>query len=197
MNMQERCERLNRMIESGDVIRRAWAAELMPAWLAELTPWLDDEGSEEAWPGLIRRYARCASHFHNLTDRTLWRVLATIVREAMRHTTDNSALEVCERVAVLYEQAAALGVLDTQAMREAAEAAARVAWAAWAAWAAVAAAWEAARAAREAARAVRAADAAVEAAAWAGEAAALVAVVDRLQDAIMTIIEQDCGIVTK
>lgn len=36
-------------------------AEVMPAWLAHLTPWLDDAPSAEAWPGLVRRYSSTPS----------------------------------------------------------------------------------------------------------------------------------------
>jgi hypothetical protein len=38
----------------------ACPASVMPAWLAHLTPWIDDAGSKEAWPGTVRRYAELA-----------------------------------------------------------------------------------------------------------------------------------------
>ena len=65
-------------------------AELMPPWLARITPWIDDAGSLEAWPGVVRRYAQLGRRWHVLTaedwTRLDYRVRALCVREAMRHT---------------------------------------------------------------------------------------------------------------
>lgn len=70
-------------------------------WLAALTPWMDDGGSIEVWPGMIRRYGSVAARWHVLTpddwQRCLWRTCIVTVREAMTHTTDATVLAVCEQ----------------------------------------------------------------------------------------------------
>jgi hypothetical protein len=38
-------------------------ADVMPAWLANLTPWIDDTGTEEEWPTVIQRYAALAKRW--------------------------------------------------------------------------------------------------------------------------------------
>lgn len=42
-------------------------ADVMPPWLAHLTPWMDDSGSLSAWPGMVRRYAAVAARWWVLT----------------------------------------------------------------------------------------------------------------------------------
>ena len=41
--------------------------DLMPQWLAYLTPSMDDEGSAAAWEPMVRRYADLFSRWHVLT----------------------------------------------------------------------------------------------------------------------------------
>lgn len=57
----------------------ACPAEVMPAWLAYLTPKLDDCTSSGRWPGHVRRYATVAGRWHML-DGNAWRrcLLATL-----------------------------------------------------------------------------------------------------------------------
>jgi hypothetical protein len=105
-------------------------AEIMPAWLAHLTPWLDDAGSEAAWPAMVRRYAALAHRWHVLTPEA-WRRLdyaarAICVREAVTHTTDAQAIAACETVLALCDRAAG-GDLVTEAEWSAARAVAGVA----------------------------------------------------------------------
>lgn len=179
---------------------------LAPQWLAHMLPWMDDSGSESAWRSMVERVARLAPRFGELTAACEWRVRARIVREAMRHTTEQPVLAVCERVARLCERRGAGETVEEEefvsAEREAAAAAAEREAAAAATRAAAAAAEREAAAARGAARA------AVWAAAWeavweavweatrAAEAAArgatrAAAVVDRLTTAILDEIEAD------
>lgn len=46
-------------------------ASVMPKWLAQLTPAIDDYGSLKAWPGMVRRYAALARRWHVL-DPLAW-----------------------------------------------------------------------------------------------------------------------------
>jgi hypothetical protein len=177
-------------------------AAVMPQWLAHLTPWLDDACTSAAWPSVVRRYAACAARWHTL-DEAAWRRVEVVARraavvEAMRHTSDEQVLDACRDV---------LDWLDSdmpESSRAAERAAAAAAWAAevaaeGAAWAASAArtAASAARAARAAAAwaseaAERAAVAAASAAASASEAWAAAEAADRIVDAILAALEQEC-----
>jgi hypothetical protein len=216
MNLTERNDRLDRAIEHDEVKRGQWRAcllsqlapeceaaedwrpcpaDVMPAWLAALTPWMDDRGTIEAWPGMVRRYAAVARRWHVLSDETwarlMFRACAISVREAMSHTTDAGALAACKSVAGLCDHAA---YGDTPTAKEWSAAwAARAAWAAGAAKAAAAAA-AGAGAAAAAARAARAAEEAAKAARAAEEAAtaARAAGADRITAAILDAIEQAC-----
>ena len=66
-------------------------SEVMPAWLAHLTPWIDDAGTIEAWPAHIREYARLSQSFGRLTTepevgrRALIGSLRAIMVEAVCH----------------------------------------------------------------------------------------------------------------
>lgn len=207
---------LHEAIEQGRVIRRNWEstdkhgretacllawlspevkrshhpaacpASVMPAWLAHLTPWIDDAPSDDAWPGLIRRYADVAARWQVLDDaawqRAEYAVRALIVREAMTHTTDDNVLTACWRVADLCDAVAAGGSIDATAFAEASEASEA------AAWTARGAAWTAARAARAASEAKLSARASARAS-EAAEAAARAAAADRIVGGILTIIE--------
>jgi len=124
-------------------------ADLMPAWLAHLTPWIDDAGSEENWMETVFRFADLAASWHVLSPEQ-WRrldfvVRGIIVQEAMAHTTDEPVLAVCRTVLALCNRTAA-GETITPAEWSAAESAARSAArsAAWSAESAASAAWSAA-----------------------------------------------------
>ena len=237
---QERIERLQTFIDEGRIVRHAWLgtdaqgretacllaalspeageaedaeacpASVMPAWMAHLTPWID-EASDTEWPQVIRRYAACAARWSALDDAAWRRVEAAARRasvvEAMRHTTDERVLDACRGVLVWLDddmpessQAAAWGAAWASAREAAWEA--EAAWAALdaAAWAAEAAAWAARDAAALAAEAAGAAawEAAWEAAAVAATMEAVLgakaAAADRIIDAVLSALERECGI---
>ena len=203
MTKQQRVANLNAFLEDGRLTRNEWTgkdtqgretacllaalspeageqrsaekcpAEVMPLWLAHLTPWMDDRGSAEAWLEMVRRYAAVAARWHVLGEDA-WRrceiaARKAAVEEALRHVPDDDPWGVRE---------ACSGVLAWlgSEMPEAAAAGA----AAWAAEAeAEAAAWAAE----------------AEAAAWAAEAAAdaaRAAGADRITDQILSAIEKEC-----
>jgi hypothetical protein len=177
----------------------ACPADVMPAWLAELTPWIDDAGTLAHWPAVVRRYADLASRWHILTPLA-WRKLdyatrAICVREALPHVTvdDWGVRAACDLVLVLLDEAAETGDLPAEAAAEAAEAAgarARDA-AAWAARAARAAAGAAAACAAGGPAAREAAGAAWAAAACAAGGPAARAAADRIIDATLDAIERE------
>jgi hypothetical protein len=75
-------------------------ADQLPQWFAYLIPWMDDKGTKKRWFGFAERLSavlkapRTADQWH----RAEYAVRALCVREAMRHTDDASALEICEKV---------------------------------------------------------------------------------------------------
>jgi len=114
-------DRLDLYIEEGRLIRHAWTreeegrhhacllaalapetgevesadacpADLMPVWLAHVTVWLDDAGTEEAWSGHVRRYASLARRWHVL-DKETWEQVRVdwltddVLPEALAHVT--------------------------------------------------------------------------------------------------------------
>jgi hypothetical protein len=213
MNIEERVPRLQILINEGRIIRDSWAgvdeqgretacllaalspevvehgnasacpAELMPVWMAYLTPWIDDKSSEAAWPSAIRRYAACASRWSSL-DEAAWRRVEIAARrvavvEAMGHTTDERVLDACRGVLVWLD--ADMPESSRTAVVVAAAAAAGI--------------WGSSRTAVVAAAGssrtavVAAAGAAAQAAQAAGAAAA-----DRIIDAILSVLEKECGL---
>ncbi len=194
-------------------------AALCPTWLAHLLPWMDDYGSEAAWPALAARVAKLAPGFGRLSPEVEWRVRAACVREAMTHTTNRKVIELCDTVITLCDRrgrAETVSDLEFMAARttmamaaaaeeEAAAAAARIIALARsstvvAAAAAVAAAVAAMAMTRAAARARAVAEmamataAAVVAAAAARAAAVEEKNVDRLSTVILDLIAADLGV---
>ena len=193
-DVQERVSRLNAMIAEDRIIRQRWTdgheracllaalspetgkaerasacpAHVMPPWLAHLTPWIDDEVSEDAWPGVIRRYAALARRWSALDDAAWERAriasLIAIVSEARLNCPSSEeralaaidgVLEWLRRGAPESERAAVSEA--TRAATKATRAAARAAWAGEAAAASAASvAAAAARAASSAAASARA-----------------------------------------
>lgn len=135
-------ERLDKYIREDRLIRGEWAGEkngkatacllaalshkagedaspascpstLMPAWFAYLTPWIDDSGTIEHWPDVVKRYASLAHRWHVLTkedwQRLEYVVRAIFVREAMTHVPKTGfddvkkacaqSIKLCERAA--------------------------------------------------------------------------------------------------
>jgi hypothetical protein len=198
----ERLDRLDRMIRENRVSRGEWTeghdracllaalspeagaaqsaaacpAELMPPWLAYLTPWLDDAPSEHAWPHIVRRYASLARRWHVLDgeawDRARIGALIAIVSEARTHTGDDAvALAAIDGV---------LGWLRRGAPESDRDAA----------WAARAVAADAAYAARAAARAAASASASARAA-RAAEWEAAEGASDRMASGVLDAIERE------
>lgn len=171
----------------------ACPAHIMPEWLAILTPWMDDYGSDDAWHGMVRRYAAVAARWHVLSDE-IWRRLD--------YTARRIGLEDC----LQFSEDTAPAVEGVIALLRQAEAGADVAYSKWAAAAAAA---EAAAAAAEAAGAVAetaiawTAEAATASAwvaakaAWVACPAAQAAAIDRITAAILSAIEKACDGVEK
>jgi hypothetical protein len=221
---QERIDRLDRLIETGNLLRKSWTdgneracllaalspeagstqsasacpAEVMPRWLAELTPLMDDYGSLGSWSSMVRRYAAVARRWHVLDDagwrRALAGSMAAVLDVALECAGESRA--AVERVRALWlrvlagdgpgrdewAEAWAAAWAEAEAAWAAAEAAAAWAWAA--AWAAEAAARAAAEAAWAAARA------AARAAEW---ATAMATAWDRMSDGVLSAIETECA----
>ena len=200
--LAERFGRLETMLAEGRVIRNNWTdtdagreracllaaispevgseqsaaacpAWLLPSWFAELTPPMDDNGSSEAWPGMVSRYAAVVRRAaETLTaeqwGRLLHRTLAICVREAVSHAKNETATRACQTVIKLCDRAGRGEAINESEWRTAA-------WAARAAEAeAAAAAW--------AAEAEAAAEAAAARAAW-----------DRMTAAVLDAIEAECN----
>ena len=186
----------------------AWAcpASVMPTWFAYMTPWMDDNASEDEWPRMVRRYATCAARWSAL-DNAAWRrievvALRTAVVEAMRHVTDAQAS------AMLLQVLAWIDAGTPEPEREALQAAAlkaqgdREPGEAW---------WESEmhNAANVASAATRIADAPLYTAALATETAGIAAeaatgtaaglaatklATDRITDTVLSALERECGI---
>ena len=209
----DRVDRLDAMVRENRVIRGSWTrghdracllaalspeagyaesaaacpAEVMPPWLAYLTPWLDDAPSADAWPHIVRRYASLARRWHVL-DSTAWDrarigALLAIVEEARTHAGgDPRVLSAVDGVIAWLRRGAPHH--ESTCVRDAAWAARAVAAAA-AARASAAWAVDAADAAARAVDAARAARAAV-AGAVAGAAAA-----DRIAAGVLDAVERE------
>ena len=61
---------------------QACPADVMPRWLAYLTPLMDDMGSDIYWPTMVRKYADLASRWHVL-DEHAWRRVEMKARIAL------------------------------------------------------------------------------------------------------------------
>jgi hypothetical protein len=224
MNLNERFDRLDEFIAQDRLVRNRWGdgqeraclllaispevgaegfvsrcpAYLIPSWLANMTPSLDDNGTEAAWPAMVRRYSHVVRRGAATLDDAGWRrvlartMLAVLAEAAPRDPSVSSA-----RAAALWTR-----VLTGEEPREEEWTAARAAAgeegeaAAWAS--ASAAAWAAAAAAAEAAEAAAAeaaeASAAEAASAGAEAAAAREATWDRITAALLDGIEIECGV---
>lgn len=214
-DMTERVDRLDAMIAEGRVLREQWTdgheracllaaispeagragyasacpAHVMPAWLAYMTPWIDDEASDESWPHIVRRYAALARRWHAL-DGAAWeraRIAShiAIVSEARLYCrpSEKRALAAIDGVLAWLRRGAPGSERAAVAMTAAASSRAAVASS------------RAASRAAEAAAAARAAEATAEAAAWAAEAASRAArgsaASDRIATAVLNAIEAE------
>lgn len=86
-------------------------ANILPTWLAVMTPWISDAPSKGAWRGIIRKFASLVRRSGSMTEdawhRLDYATRAVCVREAMRHTKNKPTLDVCRAVAELCERVAA------------------------------------------------------------------------------------------
>jgi hypothetical protein len=181
----------------------ACPANIMPDWLAWLTPKMDDRGSAAAWPKMVKRYAELASKWHVLDGaawkRCMFRSLAAIVEEEALYAKDGTPQAVRQNVVALCDRAAFGEVVSVSAeQRTAISGAALVAAEAAAGERAEAAVvWDAVRCAEVMAGAAatteawmaaddagRTSEAQVEAVAGAAASAA----VDRMTDKILSVI---------
>jgi hypothetical protein len=221
VKIESRVERLHTLINENRVIRNDWVgtdeqgretacllaalspevvehrnasacpADVMPAWLAYLTPWMDDNVSEAEWPRIVRRYAACAARWSSL-DEAAWRRVEVAARrssvvEAMSHTTQEDVLDAHRAVLAwldseMPEQSRDALWGTVEAVVAAAESRRRRAGAAAAAWASL-------EAVGAAATSVRAAAAEATVAGRRRRGAA-----DRIIDAILIALEKECGL---
>ncbi len=223
MNLNERFDRLDCFIAEDRLVRKTWGdgqeraclllalapevgaegavarcpAYLIPAWLAYLTPDLDDCGTEAAWPAMVRRYAAVVRRGAETLDdagwrRVLARTMIVVLAEAAPHDPSGS----CARVEALWSR-----VLDGDEPREEEWAAAGAAAGAAACGAAACGAAAAGAAACGAAACGAAPSTARAAAAGAGAAAAAACGAggagevtwDRITTDLLDGIELECG----
>lgn len=218
----DRVAALERHIEEGTLIRHWWTGEdergratacllaalspeaaeaedaiecpagVMPAWLARMTPRIDDGGTADAWSSMVRRYARCARGWHTLDDAAWRRVLGHTMLECLVGDAPET-----EAVRALWRRAIAGDEPDKEEWQAAAASDASCAAAAASDAAYAVAAVYAAAAAAAAADAAWAADArAAYAAARAAYAAASAAAAprrkqDEITDACLSAIEME------
>jgi hypothetical protein len=145
MGTNERWERLDRMIEEGRIVRREWGdgveraclllavapevgpdgahgpgacpATVMPQWLARLTPWIDDAGSVEHWPAVIRRYREVVPAARGRLDDAGWErcrcAVLTVIAEAVADAAWAAAdADAADAVALAAARAASDRMID-------------------------------------------------------------------------------------
>lgn len=66
---------------------------VMPQWMADLTPWIDDAGTDEKWRWFVVRYAHAQEEWHVLSDAQWVRINQLFRAECVR-----VALEQAESV---------------------------------------------------------------------------------------------------
>ena len=166
MNINERFDRLDTFITEGRLVRKAWGdgrgraclllalapevgqgkidrcpSTLLPPWLANLTPSLDDNGTTDAWPAMVRRYAVVVRRGAETLDDAGWRrVLARTMLAVVAVVAPHDLSESCARVSALWGRVLAGDEPSEEewtAVKATAEAAGEAAGeAAWVAWAA-------------------------------------------------------------
>ena len=140
--------RLDAAIAAGDVIRHEWTsteggrkracllaslvpacgakksvaacpASVLPPWLAECVPWIDDNGTADAWPEMIRTFVELlrdsASAPAELWPRLNlhWRRIA--LAEAMAHTANLAVLGVSAEIAAMLDAELGGDAIDPEA----------------------------------------------------------------------------------
>jgi len=230
VNLEDRVERLNSMISKGRIIRKSWVsaddqgrevacllaalspeageaenpeacpAEVMPAWFAHITPWLDDNGSYSEWRRVVRRYAACAARWSALDDAA-WRR----VEVATRRAAVVEAMKTTEDELTLRSSHATLAWLDEDMPESSCPDVIGASAAMWSVrWAArrssvcdvlkaVYCSANSAEAAKRAEAGVQEGDATDDATEAAAKASAW-ATADRIIDAVLTALEKECGL---
>lgn len=166
----------------------ACPARLMPQWLADLVPDIDDNGSAAAWPAMIERFARAVPIMGALTPEAERRVLAKTMLAALAIASPYNP-GACAPVIAIWERELAgepPEPMDWQSAQAVREGNCVASWAAAAAWATSATPWSARAAAAWATLAARAAQEDSGAAREAEEAAW-----DEISDALLTAVEAE------
>lgn len=228
MNRTERIERLDQFIADGRLIRRDYfdrddrgrelaclyaamvpecdestehcPADLMWQWLADCVPWIDDAGTEEQWPTVIRRFAAIMRDLPTLGEddgerikRDWLRLHVLPMARANCPASRTEAIAAIDGVIALYQEWHDTGVRPDDQRWDAARAAAAAAE-----WDAASAAERLAALAAERAAALAAewvsTSASARAAVWASAAASAAEwaekMADTLIDALLTLLEQ-------
>lgn len=63
-------------------------ADVMPRWLADVTPTIDDAGSLDAWHSMVQRYANLAGDWHRLSDAAWERLRRLSIRIALAEVSN-------------------------------------------------------------------------------------------------------------
>lgn len=82
---------------------------LCQPWLAYLIPWMNDKGTLDAWPAMVRRVAKLSHKFANLSDVVEWQVRAACVEKAMQYTTSLDALATCDTILIVLRKRIEVG----------------------------------------------------------------------------------------
>lgn len=157
MSIKQRHKRLLDMVAEGRLLRGAWQrfdsngdehacllvalapeadtgvtkdcpTEVMPHWLAEITPWIDDKGSKEAWPGVVRQYTNLMIASQGFGPREWRRLEAAWFLVVLKKIRPYYPTAV-DRVSRLWQQVAAGNEPESAEWSEAEETAKKAEWA--------------------------------------------------------------------
>jgi hypothetical protein len=86
-------------------------ASLMPPWLADLTPWLDDAGTPDAWPAFVRRFADIVPRALSVLSGEDWHLLnanarLVAVESVLRYAKSASIARSLTLIAFLLQEMA-------------------------------------------------------------------------------------------
>ena len=138
MHQQARIDNLKNMLSANRIIRGTWhaadpfgrecmcllaalapeAAEkksclvvpetVMPQWLAQLTVWMNDLGTTEAWPLMIKRYVELAEQWHTLKPiawkRAEVRVRRAVIVNVQQFAEREVTRKLCEHGVTLFDR---------------------------------------------------------------------------------------------
>jgi hypothetical protein len=126
----DRFDRLDAFIARGALVRHEWGdgqeraclllaiapevgagnvaacpAAVLPRWLAQLAPSIDDNGTAVAWPAMVRRFSAVVRRGAERRDPAVWRrVLARFMIATMGEAGVRDTSGSCERVAALWRR---------------------------------------------------------------------------------------------